>query len=156
MATPPKQLREVLRRHEPHIYDLLVEARTIVLDEIGPCYELIVPIKTLVALIYSSTEKPMKDQICSLIVYRQHVNLMFTRGVDMDDPCGLLEGSGKAIRHVKLRTPNDAGRPGVRPLLAQAKQRDGLGEPAKPLNKVVTMLKAKAADARSTAWPRLF
>jgi len=155
MATPPKQLRHLLRRHESSMYDLLVAARKMVLEEIGPCYELISPIKTLIALIYSSTEKPMKDQICSLIVYRQHVNLMFTRGVDMDDPHALLEGSGKAIRHVKLRTVDDLTKPGLDALMAQATTRPELGRPARPLRSVMTSVKTKKATTQPS-WPRLF
>ena len=137
------------------MYELLVAARTMVLKEIGPCYELISPIKTLIALIYSSTEKPMKDQICSLIVYRQHVNLMFTRGVDMDDPRSLLEGSGKAIRHVKLRTTDDLKKPGLDALMAQARNRPELGAPARPLRTVMTSVKAKKATTEAS-WPKLF
>src|SRR4051812_48867212 len=156
MAIVPKQLRDLLRRHEPHMYELLVAARTMVLEEIGPCYELISPIKTLIALLYSSTGKPMKDQICSLIVYRQHINLMFPRGVDLADPEGLLAGSGKAMRHVKLITPENADTAAVRQLLAQAMQRKGLGKPDKPLRKVMTMLKSKPAGTTAPAWPRLF
>jgi hypothetical protein len=155
MSAPPKQLRELLRRHEPYMYELLVAARTMVLGEIGPCYELISPIKTLIALIYSSTEKPMKDQICSLIVYRQHVNLMFTRGVDMHDPRELLEGSGKAIRHVKLRTTDDLKKRGLDALMAQATQRPELGRPAHPLRSVMTSVKARKVTTQPS-WPRLF
>ena len=32
-----------------------------------------------------------------------HVNLGFYEGAALDDPAGLLEGSGKRMRHVKLR-----------------------------------------------------
>jgi hypothetical protein len=152
---PPKQLRDLLRRHESYMYDLLVAARGMVLAEIGPCYELISPIKTIIALIYSSTEKPMKDQICSLIVYRQHVNLMFTRGVDMDDPRRLLEGSGKAIRHVKLRTTGDLKKPGLGALIAQAINRPELGRPDRPLRGVMTSVKARKTTTQPS-WPRLF
>ena len=35
--------------------------------------------------------------------FTAHVNVGFFRGADLDDPAGLLEGSGKFMRHVKLR-----------------------------------------------------
>ena len=35
--------------------------------------------------------------------FRQHVNIGFYRGAELDDPAGLLEGSGKRMRHVKIR-----------------------------------------------------
>ena len=35
--------------------------------------------------------------------FRDHVNVGFFRGAEIDDPAGLLEGTGKFMRHVKLR-----------------------------------------------------
>jgi len=36
--------------------------------------------------------------------YRDHVNVGFFYGAMLEDPAGLLEGSGKRMRHVKVRT----------------------------------------------------
>lgn len=36
-------------------------------------------------------------------VFSSHVNVGFFNGAHLDDPAGLLEGSGKRMRHVKLR-----------------------------------------------------
>src|SRR5690242_20137112 len=36
-------------------------------------------------------------------VFTSHVNVGFFRGAEIDDPAGLLEGTGKFMRHVKLR-----------------------------------------------------
>lgn len=35
--------------------------------------------------------------------FTAHVNVGFFRGADLPDPAGLLEGSGKRMRHVKLK-----------------------------------------------------
>jgi len=35
--------------------------------------------------------------------FRAHVNVGFFRGAELADPKGLLEGTGKYMRHVKLR-----------------------------------------------------
>ncbi len=35
--------------------------------------------------------------------FRAHVNVGFFHGAALDDPAGLLEGTGKRMRHVKLR-----------------------------------------------------
>lgn len=42
--------------------------------------------------------------------FRSHVNLGFFHGTALPDPAGLLEGSGRCMRHVKLRpqAPVDA------------------------------------------------
>src|SRR5690606_41229841 len=38
--------------------------------------------------------------------FKSHVNVGFFRGAELPDPEGLLEGTGKLMRHVKLR-PSD-------------------------------------------------
>ena len=53
--------------------------------------------------------------------FAAHVNLGFFHGVRLPDPDGLLEGTGKALRHVKLRTPEAALAPAVRALLIAAR-----------------------------------
>lgn len=45
----------------------------------------------------------MKDQFAAIGLHKERVNLQFPRGVDLPDPSGLLEGTGKAMRHVKIR-----------------------------------------------------
>jgi len=49
-----------------------------------------------------------KGNVCSIIPYRDHVNLAFFRGAELDDPDGLLEGTGKAMRHVKVCSVGDS------------------------------------------------
>ena len=39
--------------------------------------------------------------------FRAHVNVGFFRGAELPDPGGLLEGTGKFMRHVKLRPEAD-------------------------------------------------
>ena len=53
--------------------------------------------------------------------FRAHVNLGFFQGVHLPDPEVLLQGTGKALRHVKLRTPDEANAPAVRTLLIAAR-----------------------------------
>jgi hypothetical protein len=40
-------------------------------------------------------------------VFKAHVNVGFFRGAEIADPEGLLEGTGKFMRHVKLRPERD-------------------------------------------------
>ncbi len=39
--------------------------------------------------------------------FKAHVNVGFFRGAEIADPGGLLEGTGKVMRHVKLRPGDD-------------------------------------------------
>lgn len=39
--------------------------------------------------------------------FKDHVNVGFFRGAEIPDPAGLLEGTGKFMRHVKLAPDRD-------------------------------------------------
>ena len=43
------------------------------------------------------------EPFCYVVGYARHVNLGFCQGAGLADPEGLLEGTGKAMRHVKIR-----------------------------------------------------
>jgi hypothetical protein len=52
--------------------------------------------------------------------FTDHVNVGFFRGAELEDPAGLLEGSGKYMRHVKLRPGSDIDPVALRKLVATA------------------------------------
>lgn len=66
------------------------------------------------------TGRTYSGLICAIAPHRFHVNLMFSRGVDLPDPTGLLEGTGKRARHVKIKRPEDIAQPAVQELLRAA------------------------------------
>jgi hypothetical protein len=51
---------------------------------------------------------------------KDHVICIFLRGTALSDPGKLLEGTGKSVRHVKLRTTADVRRPGLKKLIVEA------------------------------------
>lgn len=57
-------------------------------------------------------------------VGRKHVTFGFLRATALDDPGKLLEGTGKNLRHVKLRGTGDLRRPGLRKLILAAARLD--------------------------------
>lgn len=52
--------------------------------------------------------------------YSKYVSLHFYRGVELSDPHGLLEGSGKKLRHVKFHKPEDIRKQGFLTLIENA------------------------------------
>ena len=58
--------------------------------------------------------------LCCFLVGKEHVTLAFLRGAVLPDPEKLLEGTGKGVRNVKLRSIADVKRPGVKKLLVAA------------------------------------
>jgi Domain of unknown function (DU1801) len=57
-----------------------------------------------------------------LAIHAKHVSLGFFAGARLPDPEGLLEGTGAALRHVKLGSLEDLRRPAVRDLLLEARR----------------------------------
>jgi hypothetical protein len=52
--------------------------------------------------------------------FKAHVNVGFFRGAEIADPDGVLEGTGKFMRHVKLRPERDVDARALRTLIATA------------------------------------
>jgi hypothetical protein len=52
--------------------------------------------------------------------FKAHVNVGFFRGAELADPNGLLEGTGKLMRHVKLRPERDVDAPALTKLIETA------------------------------------
>src|SRR5580704_8194666 len=52
--------------------------------------------------------------------FRSHVNVGFFHGAVLEDPAGLLEGSGKRMRHVKLQPALDLNTAALRDLIDAA------------------------------------
>ena len=51
--------------------------------------------------------------VCTLILSKAGVKLGIVRGSELDDPHGLLEGSGRVHRYVQLRNVSDLRKAGV-------------------------------------------
>ncbi|MEM7165735.1 MAG: DUF1801 domain-containing protein [Planctomycetota bacterium] len=52
--------------------------------------------------------------------FTAHVNVGFYRGAELPDPAGLLEGTGKHMRHVKLRPGRDCNAAALEKLIHAA------------------------------------
>ena len=48
-----------------------------------------------------------KGDICYLFPAGNHVNLGFYKGTELKDPKKMLQGTGKTMRHIKIRTLED-------------------------------------------------
>ncbi|KKC36515.1 hypothetical protein WH87_14315 [Devosia epidermidihirudinis] len=66
--------------------------------------------------LYYATTRPFGG----IFTYAEHISLEFTRGVELDDPAGLLRGEGKHRRHLRFTTPDDIDAAVIGPYVAQA------------------------------------
>jgi hypothetical protein len=60
--------------------------------------------------------------LCYLMVGKTHVTFGFPRGTSLRDPTRLLKGTGKNMRHVKLREVSDLHDANLKQLILQAKK----------------------------------
>ena len=113
MRRPPHpQLIGFLEAVDRPVADLALALREIILEEVPDAFESIYRVYT-VAIWFGFTEK-MKDMYCYIATNAKHINLGFPRGATLPDPNRVLEGDGKAMRHIKFATPEDLDRPFVR------------------------------------------
>ena len=62
----------------------------------------------------------MRGLLFAIIAHKTWVNLQLADGAELPDPDGIIEGTGKRIRHVKVRSVADASSvPFVRAIRAQ-------------------------------------
>jgi len=64
--------------------------------------------------------KKMTQHYAYIAVQSSHINLGFYHGASLADPTGLLEGTGKELRHIKINDLASAERAPVASLLRQA------------------------------------
>jgi hypothetical protein len=84
---------------------------------------------------YGRTPAP-RDWLLYISAHRDHLNLGFMRGLGgaVPDPSGIVEGTGRVMRHVTLRTVADTERPALKAILrAAAKVRPEQLEPHRPV-----------------------
>ncbi len=62
------------------------------------------------------------EQVIGIGTFTRHSAIWFDRGRELDDPTGLLQGSGKNSRFVSLRSVADAQTPALKKLITQAFQ----------------------------------
>jgi hypothetical protein len=129
----PPELETLLADHSEDVREVFDRLRTLVLAVMpGVTEEVDLP-DHLTAYGYvegvrTTTRMRMRDLLVAIAPHSRHVNLQFADGALLDDPEGLVEGTGKRIRHVKVRTLADAERPALRRLIeAQLEARRPIG-----------------------------
>jgi hypothetical protein len=108
-----------LKGYPPPVREIAVKAREVILSVMPNATEKVYPGWKVIQY---GTAADMKSVFAAISPQRERVNLGLANGVDLPDPDGLLEGDGKAIRHVKLTSPEAAGAPALRELIRGALQ----------------------------------
>ena len=108
------EIDRFLEGYPPDIRDLAHQVRAVVASVTPDADEYL---KLGWKVIWYGFGPKMPDQFAVVMPTRSHVGLGFAYGSDLPDPKGKLEGTGKRMRHVKLRTAADAADPAIAALL---------------------------------------
>lgn len=113
----PPNLKKFLAKFPESLQTIALELRAQVLDLAPDVIEQIDESAHLLGYGYAETYTHL---VCVIIVQDDYINFGFPRGVDLEDPEALLEGTGKRARHVKIYSVEDVTLPGVLSLLREA------------------------------------
>jgi hypothetical protein len=127
IAAQLRDARQRLRAHFPRGVEMVFDNYNALVFGIGP-------------------SDRTRESFISIAGYPKWVTLFFLDGASLRDPEGLLEGEGKQVRGIRLKTPADMATPAVAALIAQAiaTRRDALAAAA-PLS---TVIKAEVGKQR--------
>src|SRR6266516_4355876 len=120
--SPPPALIKFLKPYDAEVRDLALSLRSLMLEEMAPCYENIYDAYSAVAIGYGTSER-LSDGVFHIAVYSNHVKLGFNDGASLDDPKGILQGAGSRIRHITIKTPEDLERPELRAYIRRARKK---------------------------------
>ena len=106
-----------LASHPPEVRDLAMKLRALVFEVIPHVQELVDASDQMIG--YGLSSK-WEDIICVIAPYTSHVILMFGKGRELRDPEGMLKGTEKHVRYIKIMEASDIEDPEVRTLLENA------------------------------------
>ena len=113
-------LATLLEPHTPTVRDVFGALRALARDVMPDAQEQVdLPDRVLAFGFGPPGGVRMRGLAVGLIPHTAHVNVQLADGALLDDPSGIVEGTGKRIRHVKCRSLDDVARPALRALLEQ-------------------------------------
>lgn len=108
----------ILAKFDPSVRDIAKATRKRIMEVLPETVEVPWTVQKIAG--YGTGPKKMTEHFCWIQPNKAHVNLGFNYGAELPDPEGLLEGTGKLFRHIKIKSIADLERPGVRRLIEKA------------------------------------
>jgi hypothetical protein len=98
---PEAQLASFIRKFEPSVAKLIRDCRSEIRKTLPSAIELVYDNYNFFVIGYSSTERA-SDCIVSIAAAANGVGLSFYWGANLPDPTGILQGSGKQNRFIRI------------------------------------------------------
>jgi hypothetical protein len=150
-ADPEAQLAEFLARFSPDVESLAKAARSKMRAKLKGANELVYDNYNALAIGYGPSEKA-SEAIFSIALYPRWVSLFFLKAKGLEDPAGVLRGSGNVVRHIVLQSAADLDTPAIRDLMEQALKLAKMAlNPKSPRRLIIKSVSAKQRPRRPTA-----
>lgn len=118
VTTDSTPFRETLEGRPDAVCELALAARRLIFDVLPQTIEVVWPAQRSSG--YGTGPKKNSEQFVWILAHAAHVTLAFPYGAELDDPAGLLGGTGAKVRNVRLDALDDVARPELRALLQRA------------------------------------
>ena len=95
--------------------------------------------------VYTVSQK-LGDGYCHIPIYSEHLNLGFNKGTLLKDSHGLLQGTGKLIRHIPIKSEKDFNNKKVKDLITEAYDFvcSDMDKPSKIAGETISKIKIKS------------
>ena len=111
------KLNGFLAPYSSEVQSIALKIRALILEVLPGTTEQLDVTSRIIAY---GDDRTYKGLICAIAPQKNYVNLMFSRGTQLPDPGGLLEGTGKHARHIKIKTLPECDNPEIIALLTAA------------------------------------
>ena len=107
-------VERLLAEHPPALREIETALRAVIRDAAPAALETVDFANKLIA--FGWTMK-LRDLLFAIICHKSWVNVQFADGAALPDTAGVVEGTGKRIRHVKVRSLEAVAAPRLRALV---------------------------------------
>ena len=144
------QIEAFVEKYSPEVSAQLREARARLRSFFPQGFELVFDNYNALVFGISPTARS-QDAFISVAGYPRWVTLFFLHGAQLHDPKSLLEGEGKQVRSIRLKTPEDINQADVEAIIVQAiRPHQSALQAAPPLTTTIKMVVAKQRPRRPT------
>ena len=140
------QIETFVAKYSPEIAAQLRESRARLRAFFPQGFELVFDNYNALVFGVSPTARS-QDAFISVAGYPRWVTLFFLHGAQLRDPKGLLEGDGKQVRSIRIKTPEDINKADVEAFIVQAIRSHQSALQAAPL--LTTTIKTVVAKQRT-------
>jgi hypothetical protein len=105
------KIEEYLEKYNPEMSVFALKLRNIILEMFPDMNENIK---------WNNLVYEKNGYVCAILIHKNHVNLEFWRGTEIQDPKNLLEGTGKKMRHIKIESESQINKEYIKKFIEES------------------------------------